>query len=353
MQHLESLIEDRSYSSLERAKFKGWHSKWTKARIPLLACLSIETLSPAKLLSKTFQSEDVDAVTTSSLLEQTRQQLARIERKDFFELPTVKRFLDKVKKDDNDDQYYFQDVILKDFVNAKESVSRKKNDWVTLISEALETRLASDESVSSKHGVSIINTEGWARSENNLEFCDDAITSLYAFYEKPLNSAGFNGSISDLLEQWHNLVTYTVKYLEPQKTDYRKVWHMIYNSSRRKDWNLVLLLVELLFVLPVSNAKVERLFSLMNRIKTDCRASLSADRLSSLIRICMEGPQPADFNPVSSMQLWVNGVQMRRPNQKKRQSYNQRALKERAKTLIDLSETDSDSSDSDELDLDV
>ena len=98
MQHLESLIEDQSYSSLERAKFKGWHTKWMHVRIPLLVCLGIEVLSSAKLLSKTFQSEDGDIVSTASLSEQSRQQLLRIRRKDYFELPTVKRLLNKIKK---------------------------------------------------------------------------------------------------------------------------------------------------------------------------------------------------------------------------------------------------------------
>ena len=56
----------------------------------------------------------------------------------------------------------------------------------------------------------------------------------------------------------------------------------------------------------------------MNRIKTDGRASLSATRLSRLIKICMEGPNPADFDPISSMQLWENSVELRRQNQKER-----------------------------------
>ena len=110
-----------------------------------------------------------------------------------------------------------------------------------------------------------------------------------------------------------------------------------------------MLLVELLFVLPVSNAHVERLFSLMNRIKTDGRASLSKDRLSSLIRICMEGPLPEDFDPMSPIKLLANDVQARRPNQKLRKEYKQRALKERPKTLIDLDETDDSESSSSEL----
>ena len=59
-------------------------------------------------------------------------------------MPTVKRFLNKVKKGD-DDLYYFQDVIIKDFENAKDDASRKKNEWVTVISEAVDARLKSDD----------------------------------------------------------------------------------------------------------------------------------------------------------------------------------------------------------------
>ena len=175
MQHLESLIEDRSYSSLERAIFKGWHTKWTHAQVPLLVCLSIEVLSPAKLLSKTFQSEDVNTACTASLFEQSRQQLSRIGHKDYLELPTITRFLNKVKKGDDD---YFQDVIIKYFGNAKDSVSQMKNEWVTVISEAVDARLKSDDTAPSKYGVSIIKTEGWPKREKDIEFCDEALICL-------------------------------------------------------------------------------------------------------------------------------------------------------------------------------
>ena len=74
------------------------------------------------MLSKIFQSQDVDAISTTSLFEQSRQQLLGIDRKDYFELSTIKIFLNKVKKGD-DDLYYFQDVIIKDFENVKDSWS--------------------------------------------------------------------------------------------------------------------------------------------------------------------------------------------------------------------------------------
>ena len=76
---------------------------------------------------------------------------------------------------------------------------------------------------------------------------------------------------------------------KPQSINYRITWRKIFQSSRRDTWTLVLLLIKLLFLLPVSNAKVERLFSLMNRIKTDFRSSLSQKTLKNLVLICMEG----------------------------------------------------------------
>ena len=61
----------------------------------------MKVLALAGILSKAFQSEDIDVVTTGSLLSQCKLQLQRTERKSFEELPTVRRFLEKVKVDDD------------------------------------------------------------------------------------------------------------------------------------------------------------------------------------------------------------------------------------------------------------
>ena len=76
MQHLEGVAEDESFPAIERAKFRGWHKKWTMARIPILACVAIAVLAPAKVLSKTFQSADVDLVSASSLNNQAEKDLS-------------------------------------------------------------------------------------------------------------------------------------------------------------------------------------------------------------------------------------------------------------------------------------
>ena len=62
------------------------------------------------------------------------------------------------------------------------------------------------------------------------------------------------------------------------------------------------LLLEL-FSLAVSNAKLKQIFSLMKRIKTDGRTSLSKKTLSTLIQICMEGAESEFFDPISTMTL--------------------------------------------------
>ncbi|KAJ7373230.1 hypothetical protein OS493_012818 [Desmophyllum pertusum] len=66
----------------------------------------------------------------------------------------------------------------------------------------------------------------------------------------------------------------------PSRTPYLRVWRRIFHSSQKDEWSMVLLLVELLFSIPISNAKVERLFLLMNRVKTDSQATLGEDTLN-------------------------------------------------------------------------
>ena len=138
-----------------------------------------------------------------------------------------------------------------------------------LVKNAISERLENNKSIVSKYCTLILNTEGLLVFKDKDEFADEALEELYVFYEKPLKSSGFNGSISNLLQQWHLLVEYILTYLSPGVNSYCMVWHRIFEPGKDKEWNLVLYVVELLFVLPVSNTKVERLFSFMNRIKTD------------------------------------------------------------------------------------
>ena len=109
-------------------------------------------------------------------------------------------------------------------------------------------------------------------------------------------------------------------YLNVDKSSYKKLWYKLFNPSRETQWSSILLIAELLYCLPISNAVVERLFSLMKRIKTEGRSSLGKVRLSQLLGICLHGPSVEYFEPTRAVELWVTETN-RRPNQRKRKPY--------------------------------
>ena len=139
LQHLQNMTEDKSFKATDQQKFRGWLKKWRNARLPILSCLFVEILSPTKSLSLAFQSEDIDPVDSISQLEKAKRQLHRLERKDYEDLPTVKRFLDKVVLVSG--KYEYQNVLLHEFATAKDFAQRVKNELLQRIKVSLESRL--------------------------------------------------------------------------------------------------------------------------------------------------------------------------------------------------------------------
>ena len=180
-------------------------------------------------------------------------------------------------------------------------------------------------------------------SIQDLEFADEHILTFAQRFEQPLRAAGFSCTEAEILEEWHDLLSYTLQFLSPSANPYRKTCKRIYTSTRaKKDFKNILLIVERAFAFPVSAAKCERSFSTMKRIKTDSRASLGDERVENLMRIVLEGHPLARFNLEPAMASWAE-QRIRRPRQKKRKRcYRQRGG---SKKDIGLSSSESDSGD--------
>ena len=109
-------------------------------------------------------------------------------------------------------------------------------------------------------------------------------------------------------------------------------------------------------ITPFTNAKVERMFSRMKRVKTDWRNKLGRDRLESLLRISEEGVSIDDYNPDRAIEQWYQ-EKVRRISSAKSHSYPKRrkkaggtapgAVNVAKHTLSDLEKSNS-SSDSDQ-----
>ena len=96
-------------------------------------------------------------------------------------MPTVHRFLENVKVDD-DGKSKFQDVVLKYFDRGKESAGNLKSTWASVISKTIQLCLKDgNDSVVSKYLDHVLNTEGWFRYKKDLEFISKAIEELLEF----------------------------------------------------------------------------------------------------------------------------------------------------------------------------
>ena len=65
-----------------------------------------------------------------------------------------------------------------------------------------------------------LRREGWQRrnaeGDIDLEFCDQHITHIIDRFEKPLKNAGFESA--DVIEEWHDLISYTIAFLNCSST---------------------------------------------------------------------------------------------------------------------------------------
>ena len=272
--------------------------------------------------------------------------LEKIRSTSIFELPKMKSFIDEVSEDE-DGNKIFQGVKLTYYDNAVDSIENLKDALSSLIKNAIQQRLEDDSDDLISKAARILNTNGW--DSKDLSFADKEILEVYHHFKTPLENAGFTGDKDDLLEQWHDLIEFASKYLSPSSTEYHHCWFKIFNTNS-KNWELPLMLVCLLFTLPVSNAAVERLFSLMKRLKTSVRSMVGNDLLNASIRIC-NGPPPEAFDPASSLKKFMQ-IKDRRPKQKKRAPYKPRRTEKQVEILMDILSEEEEDTENEEHDSD-
>ena len=102
--------------------------------------------------------------------------------------------------------------------------------------------------------------------------------------------------------------------------DYRSVWWRLFYAVNSSEWSNALILIQLLFSLPASNGKLERVFSTAKVIKSEKRSTLSNESLDNLLVLNSEKIPLQKFNPDHSIDMWWDSKR-RRPQQKARKKY--------------------------------
>ena len=110
------------------------------------------------------------------------------------------------------------------------------------------------------------------------------------------------------------MMLYATQFISLATLDYRAVCWRLFHSPSSSSWPNMLPLSRMLFSLPVSNGKLERIFSVLKLIKVD-RSSLGNDTLKDLLTLNTDGRSMDNFNPDPSL---IYGGKLKHENQTRR-----------------------------------
>ena len=175
----------------------------------------------------------------------------------------------------------------------------------------------------------IIDTQNWqmfqANKHSESEDGDDpklceiqeAAITITEMFRMPLEAQG--ADLSGILDETEDAVLFARSI---QKDSYKRIWYLLDVAPDAVKWKNLLLITDLLFSLPFSTAKVERLFSMLKIMKTEKRTAPSITSVNDLMEINTEGSSLSNFNAEAAVSLWWDDcANTRRINQHPRKKY--------------------------------
>ncbi|KAL5487067.1 hypothetical protein EMCRGX_G019626 [Ephydatia muelleri] len=232
--------------------------------------------------------------------------------------PTYAATLAKITEEDGKRVYQLQE--LKCFAQAKEHFTANFNEFCASVTTCFRTRLAWSDLQLIRDIIFVMETQGWQKilddkSEVGIGSEDISlpVTRLAEIFRVPLEAA-----VSTL--------------------GYQAVWWRLFHAPNCNDWPNLLLLVRMIFTLPVSNGKLERVFSTMKLLKVEKRSQMGNDTLDDLLAINIDRVPLNEFNPDPCINRWWD-AKHRRPIQKPRKPYKT-GSSDKDKEAIDVSSSD-------------
>ena len=299
--HLTTLIEDPSTKSPEKAKLKGYILKWRDAKMILGCALFLDLLKPAATLCKALQNDELSVPSAIEAILHTTKSLENLKDKNFDDYPTVKRVCTSIQS--SDDQCTYQGTKLDNYEGALTYLRSHCSEWNESIMTCLKQRVKAQHTDLLTNSLTILATQGWEKTEG-VEFSRETLDSIVTQFSTPLAKAGIDTNA--LQEEWEDMVDYAKRYLNIVQEDPSTIWWKLFNAACSKKWENILGVVELLYCLPMSNGRVERIFSTLKVIKSDRRTCLSENHLDNLLRISVDGPPPSKWDATGAVRLWWN-----------------------------------------------
>ena len=187
-------------------------------------------------------------------------------------MTNVKKLFQDVEK--KDDSYFYQGIKLARYEAAKRSLSNHYEFTIASITDSMQNRFGElSSSRLFKNLVSLFNVSSWPKELSDFESAEMA--SLKAHFSQFLTNNGCD--IGQIQREWMTLKTYVtpIRNNSP-KVIYFEIWKRVFsNEYIVEECKNVLHIFEILLITPFPNARLERMFSRMLRIKNDWRNRLS------------------------------------------------------------------------------
>ena len=349
LSHLQALTEDTTIRSVDRQRLKGYLLKWKEGRILIGCALYIDILQSPSLLSLSLQDDCIDVASGIKNLLKSHRSLKKLSSQEPLKWPSVASVYSKVKRDINGSSSY-QGVVLRRYNDSTIS-SCKTQALADLhhLDERMRCRLEWSDMHLLRSILLVLDTQSWQSQEsehaNDVTELDEddtlveikeAVGTISEHFRAPLEA--YEVDLSSILDETEDAVLYARRYLNIQKESYKRIWFLLHNLPDATSWPNLLLMCELLFSLPFSTAKVERLFSMLKVIKTEKRTNLNISSMNDVMEINTEGPSLGNFTADPAIELWWKDCSTtRRVEQRPRKKYRKRKVDKSDKSNEDSS----------------
>ena len=117
-----------------------------------------------------------------------------------------------------------------------------------------------------------------------------------------------NCEVDNIMPEWITLKTHMLPLVKNNKcVKYLDIWSKVFTSKTiKEECKNFLHISEIMLIVRFTNAKVNRIFSKMNRVKTDSQSRLLRAKLDVFLRVSKKGPSIDSFNADPVIDLWFN-----------------------------------------------
>nr|XP_054771798.1 zinc finger protein 862-like [Lytechinus pictus] len=287
----------------DAAKARGMLKKMSTQTFIYHMALYMDILEELSQVSLVFQREDISLAEVVEVLGTTVKVVQDMCNKDGPHLHSVKR---KCLDDGS-----YRGHSLTGFTAGHAEFDASRPACLEPLIRCLEERFSSFKDSRIFEAVTSLNPVTWPEDLKDLDDkVDDGVRVLIDHFETPLVAHGCDPAA--VMAEWIRLKKVLQMYFKPGMS-WKNLWGTLFRR-RQNDFPNFFHVMEIVQVLPLATAIVERGFSLMNRIKTDWRVRLHTTTLDDLMVISLEGPAEEIYTTDSAVTRWFKaGKTTRRP----------------------------------------